>query len=172
MENVNQELCTLFVLRAASEPRFGKLVDRTLSGSLFNSVDLEKADFLPWETIVNRAGSAPYRAIIKLARLVKMRASEQCEAALYSLGKNAVLNKGRLSRFALEATLTDELSTDSDGSIVRRRLHLSRSAMPSEKSDFINLCRLVDWLEETPGKNKHVDELLFTPSAVSFFSSL
>lgn len=172
MENITQELSTLFVLRAASEPRFTKLAEKTLTGSFFNPADIARLDCLPWEVIVHRASTAPYRAIIKLARLVKMRSTGQCEQALYCLAKNAVLNRGRLSRFAMEATLTNEVDRDSDGSIIRRRARLSRSAMPSEKSDFLNLARLVDWLEVTPGKNKHVDEALFTPQALAFFESL
>ena len=169
MENVHTELCTLFVMRGAVDQRFAKLADSTLAGSAFNRVDLLACDFLPWEVIGERLKACNYRTAAKFRRFVRGVAIGELDSAVLGLGKNALLNKGVLTSAAINRTLVD--GAIGDYSIIRHRVHLSPVSAPSEKSDCVNLFRLIDFLEVDKGHQKQNKTIQFTASALAFFRS-
>ena len=174
MENLHNELTTLFVMRAASEPRFNELVDACMTGRAFNPVHLAACDFLPWEAIVNRLATVNYRTAAKLRRFVSMfGGKQQVDEAFRKLGANACLNGGKLSRAGINRTLCNEADVDALSSeIIRHKARLSISAFPSEKSDCLNLLRLFGWLQEGTIHQKRVDRIVLTVDAMAFFRSL
>lgn len=174
MENVHNDLCTLFVLRANESAAFNKLADDVLAGRAFRPVEIEVLDFLPWQLIVNRLATVNYRTVAKFKRFVKQAAKGEVDAAVCYIGLNAIDNGGRLSTYALNATLSSHTPTaaESDGSTIKRKCRLSSNAWQSEKSDCVNLFRLLDFLEVDAGHQKHNKEIKFTAAALAFFRSL